>query len=360
MKRESKLKALVLAGGKGTRLRPLTYTMPKQLIPVANKPILHYVMDQIADMGIREVGVIISPETDSSIQKSLIRNPWEFDLTFIPQQEPLGLAHAVKTAREFLGDEPFLMYLGDNLVGQGLKDFEEKFRETGPGALILLKEVEDPKLFGVADINSDGRIKRLVEKPKNPPSNLALVGVYLFSPAIHEAIDAIKPSWRGELEITDAIQKLMENGQNVQSFILDSWWLDTGKKDDLLEANRVVLDECAGCEIQGVIDPESRVMGRVVLGEGSRISRSEVRGPINIGPGTVIEDTFIGPYTSIGKNCVIKDSVLEHCVVFDGVRIEGIDRLEDTILGSNTTVRRNNGNHHALRLMVGDDAEVLL
>jgi len=186
------------------------------------------------------------------------------------------------------------------------------------------------------------------------------VGVYLFSPAIHKAIDAIKPSWRGELEITDAIQKLMEDGQNVHSFTLDSWWLDTGKKDDLLEANRIVLDECARCEIQGVVDSESRVVGRVGLKEGSRVSRSEVRGPVSIGPGTIIEDTFIGPYTSIGKDCVIKNSVLEHCVVFEGVRLEGVDRLEDTILGSNSTVRRVNGNHHALRLMIGDDAEVLL
>jgi len=354
------VKALVLSGGKGTRLRPLTYTMPKQLIPVANQPILHYVMDQISHLGVREVGVIVSPETGSAIRESIAPNPWGFDLTFIPQNEPLGLAHAVQTARGFLKDESFLMYLGDNLIGRDLKHFEEEFQSAKPGAMILLKEVEDPRLFGVAEVNGDGRITRLIEKPKNPPSNLALVGVYLFSPAIHEAIDAIKPSWRGELEITDAIQKLMENGHNVHSFVLDSWWLDAGKKDDLLEANRIVLDECARCEIQGVVDPESRVVGRVTLKEGSRVSRTEVRGPVNIGPGTVIEDAFIGPYTSIGKNCVIKNSTLEHCVLFDGVRLEGVDRLEDTILGSNSIVRRVNGNHHALRLMIGDDAEVLL
>jgi glucose-1-phosphate thymidylyltransferase len=215
-------------------------------------------------------------------------------------------------------------------------------------------------MFGVADVDGDGRIRRLIEKPQTPPSNLALVGVYLFSPTIHAAIDSITPSWRGELEITDAIQKLLENGQTVQSFVLKSWWLDTGKKDDLLEANRIVLDECARHEIHGAVDDESRVVGRVILEEGALISRSEIRGPVAIGRGTVIEDAFIGPYTSIGLGCTIKNSALEHCVILDGVRLEGVDRLEDTILGRNAVVRRLSGNHHALRLMVGDDAEVLL
>jgi glucose-1-phosphate thymidylyltransferase len=354
------MKALVLAGGKGTRLRPLTYTMAKQLIPVANRPILHYVMDQIAQVGIMDVGVVISPETGQAIRESLAPNPWGFDLTCILQAEPLGLAHAVQTAQGFLKNEPFLMYLGDNLVGQDLKGFVEEFQRTRPVASILLKEVGDPRMFGVAEVDGAGHIRRLIEKPKEPPSNLALVGVYLFLPAIHRAIAQIKPSWRGELEITDAIQKLLEHGQTVHSFILTSWWLDTGKKDDLLEANRLVLDEWARCEIHGTVDAESRLVGRVVLEEGTQIRRSEIRGPVAIGMDTVIEDAFIGPYTSIGRECVITTSVLEHCVVLDGVRLEGIGRLEDSILGRNAVLRRLSEKHQALRLMIGDDAEVLL
>jgi glucose-1-phosphate thymidylyltransferase len=354
------MKALVLAGGRGTRLRPLTYTMAKQLIPVANRPILHYVMDQIAQVGITDVGVIISPETGQAIRESLAPNPWGFDLTFILQAEPLGLAHAVQTAQGFLKNELFLMYLGDNLVGQDLKGFVEEFQTARPGASILLKKVGDPRMFGVAEVDGAGRIRRLIEKPKEPPSNLALAGVYLFLPAIHQAIAEIKPSWRGELEITDAIQKLLEHGQTVHSFILASWWLDTGKKDDLLEANRLVLDEWARCEIHGTVDAESRLVGRVVLEGGARIRRSEIRGPVAIGVDTVIEDTFIGPYTSIGRKCVITTSVLEHCVILDGVRLEGVGRLEDSILGRNAVVRRLSQKHQALRLMIGDDAEVLL
>ena len=354
------MKALVLAGGKGTRLRPLTYTVAKQLIPVANRPILHYVMDQIAQLSIAEVGVIISPETGQHIKQSLMENPWGFDFTFIPQVDPLGLAHAVQTAQGFLRDEPFLMYLGDNLVGQNMVDFAKEFGRSEPDALVLLKEVEDPRMFGVAEVDEDRRIRRLVEKPKNPVSNLALVGVYLFSPTIHEAIAEIKPSWRGELEITDAIQRLLVRGESVHSFTLKSWWLDTGKKDDLLEANRVVLDEWTRSEISGLVDSESRVVGRVVIEEGARIMGSEVRGPVVIGKGTVVKDAFIGPYTSIGRDCSIDTSALEHCVVLDGAQLSGLERLEDSILGRNTSVRRDSTRHQATRLMIGDDAEVLL
>ena len=354
------MKALVLAGGKGTRLRPLTYTIPKQLIPVANRPILHYVLDQIAEVGIRDVGVIISPETGSSIRESLAPNPWQLNLRFIVQPEPLGLAHTVLTAREFLGDAPFLMYLGDNLMGQGIKGFVEAFQRTQPGALILLKEVGDPTMFGVADVDGDGCIRRLVEKPKNPTSNLALVGVYLFSPTIHKSIETIEPSWRGELEITDAIQELLNTGERVESYVLESWWLDTGKKDDLLEANRVILDECTRYEVRGEIDGQSRIVGRVLVEEGATIIRSEVRGPVAIGSLAVIEDAFIGPYTSIGHNCRIKKASLEHTVVLEGACIENVMRIEDTILGRNACVRKSQRNHQAFRLMIGDDAEVLL
>lgn len=354
------MKALVLAGGKGTRLRPLTYTVAKQLIPVANKPILFYVMQHLFDAGIQDVGIIISPETGPQIQESLSKKKWDFSLTYILQEQPLGLAHAVRVARDYLRDDPFVMYLGDNLIGQGIQEFIEAFEISRADAVVLLKEVEDPKMFGVAEVDALGRIRRLVEKPQEPRGNLALVGVYVFSPRIHEAIDEIKPSRRGELEITDAIQRLLEKGHTVQSFELKGWWLDTGKKDDLLEANRVVLDEWVQRETKGVVDAASRVVGRVVLEEGVQVRRSEVRGPAVIGNGTVIEGAFIGPYTTIAPGCTIKNSALEHCVVLQGVRLEGVKRLSDSILGRNAVVRCVSGNYQALRLMIGDDAEVLL
>ena len=354
------MKALVLAGGTGTRLRPLTYTMAKQLVPVANKPVLHYVMQHLADDGIKQIGVIIAPETGEQIRNALSSNPWDVNFTFIEQAEPLGLAHAVKVSRDFLGDDPFIMYLGDNLLEEGIGEFRKRFEDSGADSMILLKEVDDPRLFGVAAIDEDGRVCKLVEKPEKPPSNLGLVGVYLFSPLIHQAIDEIKPSGRGELEITDAIQKLLDQGRNVNSLIVKGWWLDTGKKDDMLEANRVVLDQWAKSDLNGEVDDESRVAGRVVLGHGSRIIRSRVRGPAVIGAGSIIEDTFIGPSTSIGENCIVRNTSLEHCVLLDGVTIEGAGRVEDSILGRNAVVRRTSGNHEALHLMVGDDAEVLL
>jgi len=352
------MKALVLAGGKGTRLRPLTYTMAKQLVPVANRPIIHYVMDQIHQTGIKDVGVIISPHTGEQIKESLRANPWDFDFTFILQDEPKGLAHAVMVAQGFLEDKPFLMYLGDNLIGQDIKDFVEEFQTSQPETLILLKEVEDPRLFGVAEVDGAGNIKRLIEKPKEPPSNLALVGIYLFSPSIHEAISQIKPSFRGELEITDAIQKLLDKGKTVKSFILERWWLDTGKKDDLLEANRVVLDELVKEDLKGKIDAASKVVGRVALAKGAHVERSIIRGPAVIGEGTVIKGSFIGPYTSIGNNCIIEDAALEHSVILDGAKVVNIERLEDSVIGRNAVVASEKQNSKALRLMIGDDAEV--
>ena len=354
------MKALVLAGGKGTRLRPFTYTMAKQLIPVANRPIIHYVMDQIARVGIKEVGVIISPETGEQIKESLAENPWGFDFLFVLQGEPKGLAHAVMIAQGFLAEDAFLMYLGDNLIGQDIKSFVDEFQTSEPEAMILLTEVEDPRMFGVADVDGDGNIKRLIEKPKEPPSNLALVGIYLFSPSIHEAISEIKPSFRGELEITDAIQKLLDKGKIVKSFILRRWWLDTGKKDDLLEANRVVLDELVTQQLEGKVDEGSKVVGRVSLAKGAQVGGSTIRGPVVIGTGTVIKSSFIGPYTSVGNNCTIENAVLEHSVILDGARIAGLERLEDSVVGRNAVVSKGSQNNKALRLMVGDDAEVSL
>lgn len=354
------MKALVLCGGKGTRLRPLTYTIPKQLIPVANRPILHYVMDQIKNARIESVGVIIAPETGDQIKDALKANPWGFQFQFILQEEPKGLAHAVKVAQSFLGGEPFLMYLGDNLIGESIAPFVEAFNESGAEALILLKKVVDPQIFGVAVVDENGQVQRLIEKPKEPPSNLALVGVYLFSPAIHEAISEIKLSFRGELEITDAIQRLLDKGKMIQSHVLKRWWLDTGKKDDLLEANRVVLDEFVREDLQGEIDEESKVVGRVSLARGAKVKRSTIRGPVVIGEDTFIENSFIGPYTSVGRGCLIKNAVLEHSVVLDNARIVEVGRIEDSVIGRNTFIGRSIQSAQALRLMIGDDAEVRL
>lgn len=354
------MKALVLAGGKGTRLRPLTYTMAKQLVPVANRPVLYYVMRHIEEVGIKDVGVIISPETGSSIQEDLSKRDWGFNLTYILQDQPLGLAHAVKIAGDYLGDDPFVMYLGDNLIGQGIRDILESFFGSQSDAVILLKEVEDPRMFGVAEIDEEGRVIRLIEKPKDPPSNLALVGVYVFSPAIHEAISEIGPSWRGELEITDAIQRMMERGGKVESFILKSWWLDTGKKDDLLEANCIVLDECVQREVYGLVDPMSAITGRVFIEKDARVIHSTIRGPAVIGRGTLVKDSFIGPYTSVGENCLIENSSLQHSVILDGARLLGVQRLEDSVIGKNATVKKGSGNHQAFRFMIGDDSEVII
>src|SRR5436309_5192614 len=334
------MKALVLAGGKGTRLRPLTYTTAKQLIPIANKPILHYVMEHIRDAGIREVGIVVSPETGQQVRQALDHAGFDVHLTYILQQEPLGLAQAVKISRDFLDDQPFVMYLGDNLIGQGIRPLVETFERAHPDALVLRKAVKDPRLFGVAELDASGNVRRLIEKPKDPASNLALVGAYLFGPAIHAAIDRLEPSWRGELEITDAIQRLVDEGRAVHSSILESWWLDTGKKDDLLEANRVVFDEWILRDVKGVVDDDSQLIGRVVLEEGATVRRCQIRGPAVVGAGTVIEEAFVGPYASIGLHCSIIGSTLEHCVLLDGVRVEGIQRLEDSIIGKGAVVRQ--------------------
>jgi glucose-1-phosphate thymidylyltransferase len=355
------LKGLVLSGGRGTRLRPLTHTAAKQLVPVANRPILYYVLDNLLEAGIRDVGIIISPETGKAIQQAAgDGNAWGMKFEYILQDEPLGLAHAVKVARPFLGTDSFIMYLGDNLIGSGIGTFRETFEKSNADASILLKKVANPWSFGIAEVNGEGQVCRLVEKPKDPRSNLALVGIYFFSPRIHEAIDCIRPSGRGELEITDAIQKLLEQGSSVLSHLLDSWWLDTGKKDDLLTANSVVLDEWVKRQLLGEVDEESQVSGRVRLGKNSRVIRSTIRGPVVIGDNVQIEDSVIGPFTSIGSGCRILFSVMEHCVLLEDARIEHVDRLEDSLVGKGSSVIKNRGNHQAYRLMIGDDSEVLV
>jgi glucose-1-phosphate thymidylyltransferase len=355
------MKALVLSGGNGTRLKPLTNTIAKQLLPVANKPILHYVLEQVTQAGIQDIGIIISPETGESIREAVgDGSQWGSRFTYILQPQPLGLAHAVKIARDFLADSPFLMFLGDNLIQGGIREFVTEFNSTLPGALILLKEVPDPRLFGVAELDASGQVVRLVEKPPQPKSNLALVGIYLFTPEIHRAIEQIVPSARGELEITDAIQQLLDSGKTVRSRVLGGWWLDTGKKDDLLEANRTVLDEFLKRNIQGEVDTASRITGRVEIGAGARIENSIIRGPVSIAENCRIKNSHVGPFTSIGAGVLIENSYLEHSVILGNCAICNIERLEDSIVGRRTEVVRRAGSFGVVKLFLGDETRVEL
>lgn len=357
------MKGLVLAGGRGTRLKPLTTTMTKQLVPVANKPILFYVIEQIRDAGITDIGMIIAPETGQSIKDAVgDGSRWGAKITYILQSEPKGLAHAVKTAQPFLANDPFLMFLGDNLVQKGITQFVEQFKRNSAtvDSMILLKEVKETHLFGIAELDAKGRVFHIEEKPKQAKSNLAVIGVYIFTPVIHEAIAQIKPSWRGELEITDAIQKVIDMGKNVHSDILDGWWLDTGKKDDLLEANRVVLDEFLKRDLSCEIGQSCNIMGRVEIGKGSVVENSTIRGPVSIAENCKIVNAFIGPFTSIGANTVVEDSEIEHSVILDNCKIVNIERLLDSIVGRRTEVTAKKNGSKAARLFVGDDARVEL
>ena len=350
------MKALVLSGGKGTRLRPLTFTCAKQLIPVANKPILGYVLEQVAETGIKETGVITAPETSDYV-KDYVKNgsEWNLNIVYIPQ-EPLGLAHAVKTAQPFLSEDSFVMCLGDNVTGQGINTFVQKFRKENLDALIILKEVDNPQNFGIAQLDQKGNIKKLVEKPKTIMGNLAIIGTYLFSNKIHKAIERIKPSWRGELEITDAIQEMINLGFKVKAEILNSWWLDTGKKDDILSANAKILDEYIDRDIRGSII-NSTIDGRVKIDSEAKIINSTIRGPCIIGKNTQIENSFVGPYTSIGDNSKIFISNLQYCVLLENVTIKDVERLEDSLVGKNAKVTRNQRNR-TIKLHVGDYSEV--
>ena len=355
------MKALILAGGKGTRLKPLTNTIAKQLIPVANKPILFYVLDQVVEAGISDIGIIISPETGANIKEAIgDGSKWDIQVTYITQDEPMGLAHAVKMAQGYIGDSAFLMFLGDNLLEGGVKEFVRQFDSNNYDALILLKEVADPRLFGVAELDESGKIINLMEKPKEPKSNLALMGAYLFTPEIHNAISQVSFSWRGELEITDAIQKLVDMGKEVKSHIFTGWWLDTGKKDDLLEANMVVLDDLLKQDIKGEIDAASHIQGRVEIGEGTKVENSTIRGPVSIAGQCQVKDSHIGPFTSIGEGTMIEKSSMGHSVILGGCRIYRISGLEDSLLGKGVVLKEGGGNSKAIKLCVGDDAELEL
>jgi glucose-1-phosphate thymidylyltransferase len=359
------LKGLILSGGKGTRLRPITHTSAKQLVPVANKPVLFYGIEAMAQAGIEEVGIIIAPETGEEIEAAVgDGSRFGLRISYVLQDEPLGLAHAVLTAEPFLGDSGFVMYLGDNLLQGGIAELVAAFREHQPDALILLTPVADPENYGVAELaasengsSAPGRVLRLVEKPAQPKTDLALVGVYMFTAKIHDAARAIEPSPRGELEITDAIQHLLDTGLRVEPHIVRGWWKDTGRLEDMLEANRLILDNLV-TEVRGEL-VDSRIDGRVVVAQGARLERTTVRGPAVIGAGAQLRDCYIGPYTAVGENCSIVGAEVEHSILLAGSSVCDLDgRMESSLLGRNVTVRRGDRQPRAYRFMVGDNSDI--
>ncbi len=351
------LKGLILSGGKGTRLRPITHTSAKQLVPVANKPVLFYGIEAMAHAGITEIGIIIAPETGDEIRE-IVGDGSQFgvSITYLPQSEPLGLAHAVLTAEPFLGEDSFVMYLGDNLLQGGIDDLVTAFKAEQPDAMILLTPVPDPEHFGVAELK-DGRVVALAEKPPEPKTDLALVGVYLFTPMIHTAAKAIEPSPRGELEITDAIQWMVDQGHRIDPHVVQGWWKDTGRLADMLEANRLVLDR-----IERRIDGElidSEVEGRVVIEEGATVTRARILGPAIIGAGAQLSDCYIGPYTAIDQNCVVVGAEIEYSILLAGSSVRNLDgRMEASLLGKDAAIIRGDRQPRAHRFLVGDNSTI--
>jgi glucose-1-phosphate thymidylyltransferase len=351
------MKALVLCGGAGTRLRPITHTLAKQLVPIANKPVLFYGLEAIKEAGVDEVGIVVG-DTSVEIKQAVgDGSPWGLQVSYIYQEQPLGLAHAVMVSEEFLGDDQFVMYLGDNLIKDGIKGLVDEFRNNKPNSQILLARVKEPQRFGVAELEG-GRVKRLVEKPERPASDLALVGVYMFDNNIMDAARAIKPSSRGELEITDAIQWLIDKGFTVDPHVIDGWWKDTGRLDDMLEANRIML-ETLEPRVEGHVDGESETSGMVVVEKGAEIINSSVRGPAIIGEGTRIINSFIGPYTSIYFGVTVTDSEIEHSIILENSTVTDIPgRVEDSLIGQNVEVGRSPLKPAAYRFMLGDNSRV--
>jgi len=351
------MKGLILSGGNGTRLRPLTFTRSKQLVPVANKPILFYGIETLAAAGIRDIGLVVGETHDEIEQAVGSGSRWNVSVTYIRQDAPLGLAHAVLISETFIGNEPFVMYLGDNLLAKGIVPLVEQFKATKPAAQILLTRVSDPEQYGVAETEGD-KVVRLVEKPKNPVSNLALVGVYMFGPQVFESVKRIKPSSRNELEITDAIQDLIDRDLVIMSKIVNGWWKDTGRLEDLLEANRLILDTL-DTHIDGTVDDASRIEGKVIIESGAIVDHSVVRGPVIIGHNAQIRDAYIGPFTAIMSDVEINGSEIEHSIVMEGSRITGLtDRITDSLIGSHVKVDRLPTKPAALRFMLGDRSEV--
>jgi glucose-1-phosphate thymidylyltransferase len=350
------MKALILSGGEGTRLRPITHTSAKQLIPVANKPILFYAIEAVAAAGIKDVGLIVG-ETREEVRKAVGSGErWDVNISYIEQEAPLGLAHAVKISQSFLKDESFVMYLGDNLIREGIGSLVAEFERDKPNAQILLARVENPERFGVAKLEN-GKVVQLIEKPKDPPSDFALVGVYMFDSSIFEAVNNIKPSWRHELEITDAIQYLIDAGANVKPHIIDCWWKDTGRLEDLLEANRIILEDLEE-NCFGEVDESSRLVGRVLIEKGAKVLGSCIRGPVIIGRNTVIENSYIGPFTSVYYDVLIRNSEVEHSIVLEKSKITDVSRVEDSLIGKGAEISKADLKPRAYRLMLGDHSRI--
>ena len=351
------MKALVLSGGAGTRLRPITHTSAKQLLPVANKPVLFYGLEAIRDAGITDVGVVVG-DTAPAIREAVgDGSAFGLHVTYIPQEAPLGLAHAVLVARDFLGDDDFVMYLGDNFIVGGIAELVEEFRAARPDAQIMLTQVPDARDFGVAELDEAGQVVGLEEKPAEPKSDLALVGVYMFTPCVHEAVRSLRPSWRGELEITEAIQRLIDDGRKVASTTISGYWKDTGNVTDMLEVNRLVLETVEPLR-RGVVQPGCELIGRVVIGEGAEVSGSRIVGPAIIGAGTRVANSYIGPFTSVAEDCAIEDSEIEYSIVLRGASIRGVRRIEASIIGRAVEVTPAPRVPKAHRLILGDHSKV--
>jgi glucose-1-phosphate thymidylyltransferase len=351
------MKALVLSGGSGSRLRPITHTSAKQLLPVANKPVLFYGLEAIRDAGISSVGIVVG-DTAPSIQAAVgDGSAFGLDVTYIRQDAPRGLAHAVLIARDFLGDDDFVMYLGDNFIVGGIAALVDEFRSGRPDAQIMLTQVPDPRQFGVAELDASGEVIGLEEKPRQPKGDLALVGVYIFTPAIHDAVVHLKPSWRGELEITEAIQWLIDNGRKVRSTTITGYWKDTGNVADMLEVNRMVL-ESAEPRCHGMVDAATELIGRVVIESGAEVSGSRIVGPAIIGAGTRVAGSYVGPFTSVAADCTIVDSEIEYSIVLRGASIEGVRRIEASLIGHNVEVTPAPRVPKAHRLILGDHSKV--
>ena len=353
------MKALILAGGTGSRLRPITYSMAKQLVPVANKPVVEFGIESIAEAGITEFGIIIG-DTGPAVEKAVgDGSRWGIKITYIPQPAPLGLAHAVKTAQPFLGDDDFIMYLGDNLIKSSVKSLVQEFQSHRPAATILLTPVPNPSDFGVAEL-SEQRVVRLEEKPADPKSNLALVGVYLFDRRIHESIAQLQPSRRGEYEITDAIQGLIDRGLDVRSHIVEGWWKDTGTVEAMLEANRLILEDLEP-RMEGEADDRCRIEGRVQIGKGTVIRNSTVRGPAIIGPDCVIEDSFIGPFTAIAEKSSVCRTEIENSIVMAECSLENVPtRVEGSLIGRGATIKRTERRPNSMQFVLGDSSRVVI
>lgn len=354
------MRGIILHGGAGTRLRPLTFSGPKQLIPVANKPVSQYVLEDLVSCGITEIAIILG-EIYPSMVSEYYSNGSRFGckICYIYQGKPLGIAHAISLAEEFVGDDNFVVYLGDNLLQYGIKEYLNRFIKGDYDAFILLKDVDDPRMFGVAKFDTNGKLIGLIEKPETPPSKYAVIGVYMFKPVIFDVIREIKPSWRGEYEITDTIQLMLNKGFKVGYEVVKGWWFDTGKASDILKINATILDERARMNILGEI-VNSNIEGRVEIGDGTKILNSIVRGPAIIGRNCIIENSFIGPYTSIGENVKIIDSSIEYSVILSGSLIKGIERLEESLIGRYAKIHRESGNRRVLRLNISDYSEVKL